>query len=263
MDEKKCPKCAMLIPKEAKVCPHCRKKFGMTWPLKIFLIIVALIIIGNLIDKKLKIPTQPISPTSSKTIKRKRTPTVTPSFNAISMVKSKIPSNMKKYVWYNEEWKQSKIDRKTWKVSVANGIWKVSKNRNLCSETGRLVSICSENGTAKSYSGLGYCKPSYICENKQLNVSNINIVEELGKIDLSKLSYSGEEKDGWKYTKVNGIPEMLRRAISYQALKYERKNQDAQIEDTCRALSKRYNLPYKAVEAIYLEGVVRKWDLGL
>lgn len=28
MDEKKCKHCAMMIPKEAKVCPHCRKKQG-------------------------------------------------------------------------------------------------------------------------------------------------------------------------------------------------------------------------------------------
>ena len=28
MAEKKCKHCAMMIPKEAKICPHCRKKTG-------------------------------------------------------------------------------------------------------------------------------------------------------------------------------------------------------------------------------------------
>ncbi len=45
MAEKKCRYCAMTIPKEAKVCPHCRKRQGWTLPTKIFmgfLILVAL-----------------------------------------------------------------------------------------------------------------------------------------------------------------------------------------------------------------------------
>ncbi len=30
MAEKKCPSCKMMIDKGAKICPHCRKKFGMS-----------------------------------------------------------------------------------------------------------------------------------------------------------------------------------------------------------------------------------------
>lgn len=31
---KQCPACRMMIDRLAKVCPHCRKKFGFTWPAK-------------------------------------------------------------------------------------------------------------------------------------------------------------------------------------------------------------------------------------
>ena len=48
MAEKQCPSCRMMIDKRAKACPHCRKKFGMTWPLKIFLLLFALVLIGKL-----------------------------------------------------------------------------------------------------------------------------------------------------------------------------------------------------------------------
>lgn len=47
--EKKCKYCAMMIPKEAKVCPHCRKKqgtSGLVWVLVIlffFFMIIAMI----------------------------------------------------------------------------------------------------------------------------------------------------------------------------------------------------------------------------
>ena len=42
-EEKKCSYCAMMIPKEAKICPHCRKKM----PLKVStLIITAFVIFG-------------------------------------------------------------------------------------------------------------------------------------------------------------------------------------------------------------------------
>lgn len=42
-EEKKCKHCAMMIPRDAKICPHCREKLGLTWPVKIFL---ALIVVG-------------------------------------------------------------------------------------------------------------------------------------------------------------------------------------------------------------------------
>ena len=40
MKEKKCRQCAMMIPKEAKICPHCRQKQGMSSLLKIILIVI-------------------------------------------------------------------------------------------------------------------------------------------------------------------------------------------------------------------------------
>lgn len=183
-----------------------------------------------------------------------------PALNAIDKVKSEIPLNMKVKVWYSYDWEQSSIDDKTWMVTVADGIWKVSRNKTLCSESGLYVSVCSENGTAKRYSNLGFCKPSTLCENKQINVKSVNILEEVKKIDTSKLSYSQEEISGWKHTQVNGIPEIVRRAIYYQTSEYERKNKNAQIDDTCRELAKRYRLPYKAIESIYLEGVLKNWE---
>lgn len=49
--EKKCRYCAMMIPKEAKVCPYCRKTLGWTWPAKIALILFVLGLIGALAGK--------------------------------------------------------------------------------------------------------------------------------------------------------------------------------------------------------------------
>jgi hypothetical protein len=47
MTEKKCKYCAMIIPKEAKICPHCRKRQGWTLPAKLGLgIIIFIVIIG-------------------------------------------------------------------------------------------------------------------------------------------------------------------------------------------------------------------------
>ncbi len=41
MNDKKCKYCAMMIPKEAKICPHCRKKLViLTLPVKIILVIL-------------------------------------------------------------------------------------------------------------------------------------------------------------------------------------------------------------------------------
>jgi hypothetical protein len=45
MAEKKCKYCAMMIPEEAKVCPHCRKKQGtsiIVWILAIIFILVGI-----------------------------------------------------------------------------------------------------------------------------------------------------------------------------------------------------------------------------
>ena len=51
MTEKKCKYCAMMIPDEAKICPHCRKPQGWTRPAKSCLagmiIIAFLMIVAN------------------------------------------------------------------------------------------------------------------------------------------------------------------------------------------------------------------------
>jgi hypothetical protein len=45
--EKKCPHCAMIIPKEAKICPYCRKQLATSDAAKAVLgIIIALILLG-------------------------------------------------------------------------------------------------------------------------------------------------------------------------------------------------------------------------
>jgi hypothetical protein len=48
---KKCKECGMGVSTSAKVCPHCGKKYptgGFTWPAKIFLIFILLVVIGQL-----------------------------------------------------------------------------------------------------------------------------------------------------------------------------------------------------------------------
>ena len=40
--QRQCPSCKTLINKKASICPHCRKRFGLTWPAKIFLLLIAL-----------------------------------------------------------------------------------------------------------------------------------------------------------------------------------------------------------------------------
>ena len=49
MDEQKCKYCAMMIPKDAKICPHCRKQLVWSLPAKIFIGFIALVIISTLI----------------------------------------------------------------------------------------------------------------------------------------------------------------------------------------------------------------------
>jgi hypothetical protein len=44
--EKKCKYCAMMIPKEASICPHCRKRQGTSTGVKILAVIFILIGIG-------------------------------------------------------------------------------------------------------------------------------------------------------------------------------------------------------------------------
>lgn len=52
--EKKCRYCAMMIPKEAKVCPHCRKTFGLSGAAKIFLTIFIIGILAAIITPRAK-----------------------------------------------------------------------------------------------------------------------------------------------------------------------------------------------------------------
>ena len=188
----------------------------------------------------------------------------TPSFSAIDLVKQQIPPEGKRRVWYSEEWSQRAIDSNTWEVQVSDGIWKVSKNNSLCSRAGKLVGICSENGTAQKYSKLEYCMDSALCENVQMNAKSVDIVKELRSVDLSNLSYVDVKRDEVvRYAKVVGIPQIVKRAISYQSLLYEDRNLDAGYTDTCKALAKRYGLPEKAIECIYFEGIAKSWNLGL
>ncbi len=44
--EKKCRHCSMMIPKDAKVCPHCRKKQGTSFAGKFLGIVLILFVIG-------------------------------------------------------------------------------------------------------------------------------------------------------------------------------------------------------------------------
>lgn len=46
VEEKKCKYCSMMIPKSAKVCPHCRKKQGVSILEVICLLIFGLFVIG-------------------------------------------------------------------------------------------------------------------------------------------------------------------------------------------------------------------------
>jgi len=50
MADKKCRHCAMFIPKEAKICPHCRKRQGMSLPLKIILIIFGIALLPYIFE---------------------------------------------------------------------------------------------------------------------------------------------------------------------------------------------------------------------
>lgn len=64
MEEKKCKYCAMMIPEEASICPHCRKPQGWTMAAKIFVGLATLIfigILGNALKSPLTPPTQTVA----------------------------------------------------------------------------------------------------------------------------------------------------------------------------------------------------------
>jgi hypothetical protein len=50
MAEKQCPDCKMMIDKSARVCPHCRKRFGLTLCAKMTLAFFAFIVLAYLVN---------------------------------------------------------------------------------------------------------------------------------------------------------------------------------------------------------------------
>jgi len=66
MAEKKCRYCAMMIPGDARICPHCRKPQGWTIPAKIFATLLAVVIFGAIMSTFNSIPKK----TSYTTIKQ-------------------------------------------------------------------------------------------------------------------------------------------------------------------------------------------------
>ncbi|MDA8079470.1 MAG: hypothetical protein M0Z79_11095 [Nitrospiraceae bacterium] len=57
MTEKKCAYCAMMIPNEANICPHCRKPQGVSLGVKFFLGVLFIIVVAytlNIISKENK-----------------------------------------------------------------------------------------------------------------------------------------------------------------------------------------------------------------
>jgi hypothetical protein len=59
--EKKCKYCAMMIPKEAKICPHCRKKQGISLLGKIVIGLFLLVLFSIFVSEIGKQPAQRLS----------------------------------------------------------------------------------------------------------------------------------------------------------------------------------------------------------
>ena len=71
MEEKKCKYCAMMIPHEAKICPHCRKVQGWTLPAKMFacfLLLMAFTAVTNLSKQPPPPASQAPSPSATKSV---------------------------------------------------------------------------------------------------------------------------------------------------------------------------------------------------
>jgi hypothetical protein len=91
-------------------------------------------------------------------------PQVISGFDAIGRLGSSIPERSKGDMWPISDWQQARLDENTWRVTGDDCMWKVTDGEMLCSENGGLVSVCSENGRAKRYSDLPFCKPPSMCE---------------------------------------------------------------------------------------------------
>ncbi|MBA4391172.1 MAG: hypothetical protein C0399_09555 [Syntrophus sp. (in: bacteria)] len=50
IQEKKCKYCAMMIPTEAKICPHCRKQQGTSFAVKALAVFFVLFVIGIIVN---------------------------------------------------------------------------------------------------------------------------------------------------------------------------------------------------------------------
>lgn len=50
-ERKKCNKCAMMIPKEAKICPFCRKQQGWSLFTKFFLVVAILFLVTMIVNQ--------------------------------------------------------------------------------------------------------------------------------------------------------------------------------------------------------------------
>lgn len=71
MAEKKCKHCAMMIPKEAKICPHCRKKQGVSFIVGAFIVIIGIFIFTGIITNISNKSTNDNSPTSNESLTAK------------------------------------------------------------------------------------------------------------------------------------------------------------------------------------------------
>jgi len=67
-EQKKCKHCAMMIPKEAKICPFCRKKMPMSRVAAlVFIIVVTIVIVWSMAIMPVHTPTTPPAGSDPKT----------------------------------------------------------------------------------------------------------------------------------------------------------------------------------------------------
>ena len=159
------------------------------------------------------------------------------TYNAIDMVKEKVPMEMKNKEWFNNQWRQEAIDELNWKVIVGDdtAIWKVSKENNLCSESGEFVSICSDNGFAKTYSNIGYCKPDVTCQVSE-DESGISIEQNTNKKQI--------------YYEIVELQD---------AVPIDDPNYNEKMEDTKTTIMGKYDITKKELSDLIMEGVLNNW----